>query len=76
MINLQVLFTYNEQDDIALHYLKTFDGKQIMAAENYLTETEEDTKQETEVKESESGTRQQVLCVSHKISWWLYQTRT
>ena len=68
MINLQVLFTYNEQDDIALHYLKTFDGKQIMAAENYLTETEEDTKQETEVKESESGTRQQVLCVSHKIS--------
>ena len=70
MINLQVLFTYNEQDDIALHYLKTFDGKQIMAAENYLTETEEDTKQETEVKESESesGMRQQVLCVSHKIS--------
>lgn len=41
-----------------------------MAAENYLTETEEDTKQETEVKESESesGMRQQVLCVSHKIS--------
>ena len=53
-----MLFTYNEQDDISLHYLKTFEGKQIMAAENYLTETEEGTSQETAGKEGEpeSGT--------------------
>jgi len=31
------LFTYNEQDDIALHYLSKFDGKTIMAAENYFS---------------------------------------
>lgn len=37
MFCYQVLFTYNEQDDIALHYLSKFDGKTIMAAENYFS---------------------------------------
>jgi len=34
---LEVLFTYNEQDDIALHYLKTFGNKGIMSVENFLS---------------------------------------
>lgn len=33
----QVLFTYNEQDDIVLHYLKTFGNKGIMSVENFLS---------------------------------------
>lgn len=33
----QVLFTYNEQDEVTLHYLSKFDGKRIMAAENYFS---------------------------------------
>ena len=37
LLSLQVLFTYNEQDDVTLHYLKTFDKKNIMAAENYFS---------------------------------------
>lgn len=33
----QVLFSYNEQDDITMHYLGKFEGKNIMAAENYFS---------------------------------------
>lgn len=43
----QVLFTYNDQDDVVLHYLKKFEGKPIISAENYLSEAE-DIKPETE----------------------------
>ncbi|KAJ7389557.1 TNF receptor-associated protein 1, mitochondrial [Desmophyllum pertusum] len=35
--DVEVLFTYNEQDDITLHYLSKFEGKSIMAAENYFS---------------------------------------
>lgn len=43
LLSLQVLFTYNEQDDVTLHYLKTFDKKNIMAAENYFSVDREPT---------------------------------
>lgn len=43
-----MLFTYNEQDDIALHYLSKFDGKTIMAAENYFSVDREATLAESE----------------------------
>lgn len=35
--DVEVLFTYNEQDEVTLHYLSKFDGKRIMAAENYFS---------------------------------------
>ncbi|KAL9972932.1 hypothetical protein ACROYT_G019332 [Oculina patagonica] len=35
--DVEVLFSYNEQDDITMHYLDKFDGKNIMAAENYFS---------------------------------------
>lgn len=31
------MFTYNEQDDVTLHYLSEFHGKKIIAAENYFS---------------------------------------
>lgn len=42
-----MLFTYNDQDDVVLHYLRKFEGKPIISAENYLSEAE-DVKPETE----------------------------
>ena len=42
------MFSYNEQDDIAMHYLSKFDGKTVMAAENYFSV-------EREVKSAESA---------------------
>lgn len=35
--DVEVLFTYNEQDDVTLHYLSEFHGKKIIAAENYFS---------------------------------------
>ncbi|CAH3127384.1 unnamed protein product [Porites lobata] len=72
--DVEVLFTYNEQDDVTLHYLKTFDKKNIMAAENYFsvdrepspTEPTDDTTQTEDA--SESLTEEQATELSNWIS--------
>ncbi|XP_073252815.1 LOW QUALITY PROTEIN: heat shock protein 75 kDa, mitochondrial-like [Porites lutea] len=72
--DVEVLFTYNEQDDVTLHYLKTFDKKNIMAAENYFsvdrepspTEPTDDTTQTQDA--SESLTEEQATELANWIS--------
>ena len=36
----QVLFSYNEHDDVVMHQLKEFERKPVTSAENYLTQAE------------------------------------
>ncbi|EDO45666.1 predicted protein, partial [Nematostella vectensis] len=45
--DVEVLFSYNEQDDVVLHYLRKYENKAVISAENFLSEAE-DTKPKNE----------------------------
>ncbi|PFX28537.1 Heat shock protein 75 kDa, mitochondrial [Stylophora pistillata] len=69
--DVEVLFTYNEQDEVTLHYLSKFDEKRIMAAENYFS-VEREVKTSTDIidadKTSDSLTDEQAKDLADWIS--------
>jgi len=69
--DVEVLFSYNEHDDVVMHQLKEFEKKPVTSAENYLTKAES-----TPHKEEQASTDEPKLSEkeSSELKTWLEGT--
>eukprot|EP00795_Rhopilema_esculentum_P000527 gene527-10210_t len=69
--DVEVLFTYNEHDDVVLHQLKEFNKKPLTSAENYLTNAGSSTSKENEAVQDEQRLSEKE---SKELVKWLEST--
>lgn len=64
---VEVLFTYDDNDEMVLHQLRNYDGRPITSAETYLSTTEESTTDSNETEETDELSKEN----SDELVKWL-----